>query len=123
MSFTGGRFLVRVSQIFVPIALQNLTFVPPANLFNCRTVVYDSVTGLDGFEPWLSKLESHIDLAMLTAIAKDIPPEWHGSETELLALLERLDRRRTRVRDMLLATRRLARKPFPNWIFANAANA
>jgi hypothetical protein len=56
--------------------------------------VYDSITGLDDFRPWLDIVESWSDLHELTKLAGRIPPEWYSSETHALkSLLHRLVRR------------------------------
>jgi len=81
-----------------------------------RRVVYEHVRGLDDFEPWLSRLESEVDSAVLTEIAQMIPLEWYESDAQSLQqLLERLDHRRSRVRELLWDTRRAIRDAFPNW--------
>jgi hypothetical protein len=81
-----------------------------------RPEVYKHVRGLDDFEPWLGRLESRIDAAVLTEIAKTIPPEWYESNWDgLQRLLERLERRRGKVRDLLWDTWRATRYVFPNW--------
>ncbi len=67
------------------------------------------------FEPWLSRIEN---LAPETAwaIAEIIPPEWYGGDLSALeVLLERLLARRARVRELIVAFRESARRPFPNW--------
>jgi hypothetical protein len=54
--------------------------------------------------------------AVLGEIAERIPPEWYNDDYEKLAeLLLRLDQRRGRVRELILATRNSGRQPFPNW--------
>ena len=80
-----------------------------------ENTVYRGVTGWDSFEPWLSRIES---LAAETAwgIAEIIPPEWYGGDLSALeVLLERLLARRARVRELIVAFRESARRPFPNW--------
>jgi hypothetical protein len=67
-----------------------------------RTWVYDGIQGIEDFEPWLSKLEIQIDEHAIWKCAAEIPPEWYDSDTDALArLLDRLNRRRSRVRDLL----------------------
>ena len=80
-----------------------------------ENTVYRGVTGWQSFEPWLSRIEN---LAPETAwaIAEIIPPEWYGSDLSALEiLLERLLARRARVRELIVAFRESARRPFPNW--------
>jgi hypothetical protein len=81
-----------------------------------RHRVYEHVTGLESFEPWLTRVEERITKAVLGEIAEGIPPEWYDDEYEKLReLLLRLDQRRGRVREMIVATRDSGRQPFPNW--------
>jgi len=64
--------------------------------------VYKGILGLDSFEPWLGRLESEINLDVLVEATRGIPAEWYDFDAiTLLALLERLDRRRHAVRQML----------------------
>jgi hypothetical protein len=80
-----------------------------------ENTVYRGITGWDSFEPWLSRIEN---LAEETAwaIAETIPPEWYGGDLNALeVLLDRLLARRGRVRELIVAFRESARRPFPNW--------
>jgi hypothetical protein len=81
-----------------------------------RHRVYDGVAGMEAFEPWLARLENRITERVLGEEAAQIPPEWYGGDwDELERLLERLYRRRERVRELLLSARNSGRDPFPNW--------
>ena len=81
-----------------------------------RHRVYQSVAGMDAFEPWLDRLEKRITEAMLGEEAEHIPPEWYQDDWDALArLLERLYARRKRVRELILSARNSNRDPFPNW--------
>ncbi len=81
-----------------------------------RQRVYDSVRSLDSFEPWLARLEERITPDALDSAAKQIPPEWYGFDMDALyALLERLDRRRVRVREQIEGAKNSSRQPFSNW--------
>ena len=81
-----------------------------------RHRVYESVLGLESFEPWLARLETQITDRVLGEEAAQIPPEWYGGDwTALEELLERLHRRRGRVRELLVSARNTGRDPFPNW--------
>jgi len=78
--------------------------------------VYERVTGLDSFEPWLGRLENRITRAALGEAAEQIPPEWYQDDAAALEeLLERLYQRRERVRELLVSARDSNRIPFPNW--------
>lgn len=81
-----------------------------------RRCVYKQVRGLDDFEPWLAKLEFEINEGVLLDIGKSIPPEWYDSDWDSLQrLLEQLDRRRGKVRELLWSARKARREAFPNW--------
>jgi len=89
---------------------------PRRNLYD-RKVVYEQVTGIETFKPWLDVIESQIDAKLLLEIAKAIPPEWYEFDSESLhRLLEQLDSRRGRVRELLWAVRESAPLAFPKWI-------
>lgn len=78
-----------------------------------RKVVYEAVCGWQSFEPWLSRIES-FDLLTLWEIAADVPPEWDAPET-LFQLVERIEARRNRVRDLIAAVRQSPHNPFGAW--------
>jgi hypothetical protein len=81
-----------------------------------RHRVYASVSGIDSFEPWLSRIESRMGEAALDEIQSEIPPEWYDDDAEALErLLEHLWRRRPLVRELLISTRTSSAQPFPNW--------
>ncbi|SRR5216683_1306342 len=89
---------------------------PRRNLYD-RKVVYEQVTGIETFKPWLDVIESQIDAKLLLEIAKAIPPEWYEFDSESLRrLLEQLDSRRGRVRELLWAVRESTPLAFPKWI-------
>lgn len=86
----------------------------------CQHAVYRQVHGIDDFEPWLTKLESEIGMKVLLEIAETVPPEWYEFDSEALhRLLERLDARRCRVRELLFSSRRASPSAFPNWAEQN----
>jgi hypothetical protein len=81
-----------------------------------RHRVYESVRGMESFEPWLDRLERSLTESVLDEIASEIPPEWYNFETDALyQLLEQLCRRRKRVPELLLEAKKSYRQPFPNW--------
>jgi len=81
-----------------------------------RQRVYDGVTGMGSFEPWLERLSSRITETLLDDLSKQIPPEWYADDQEALyGLMERLLRRKSRVPELLLSARNSIRQPFPNW--------
>jgi HipA-like kinase len=80
-----------------------------------RNHVYQSVAGLDSFEPLLSYIEE-VDLASLCNIAHEIPAIWYENNTEAMCcLLKTLHKRRSLVRQLITAFRDSSRIPFPNW--------
>jgi len=81
-----------------------------------RHRVYDSVRGIDSFEPWLTRVETRIDESVLWEIAGEIPPDWYGSDMDALEqMLAQLLRRRTRLRDLIVQAWKSSAQPFPNW--------
>jgi hypothetical protein len=81
-----------------------------------RNAVYDGITGMDSFAPWLERLEQKITERMLDELAKGIPPEWYDHDRDALSrLLEQLQRRRQRVSELLMSARNSNRQPFPHW--------
>jgi hypothetical protein len=81
-----------------------------------RHRVYAQVTGIESFEPWLGRVEQRMTKAVVGEIADQIPPEWYNDEYEQLnQLVLRLEQRRLRVRELLLAARDSGRQPFANW--------
>lgn len=80
-----------------------------------RNIVYEAVTGWHSFEPWLTRIEG-FNPDSLERISQRIPPEWmSGKLSDLSFLLERLAKRRSRVRDLIYSFRASSRSPFPNW--------
>jgi hypothetical protein len=80
-----------------------------------RRLVYESVTSLDDFQPWLEQVVNFPEEVMDQAW-KRIPPDWvEGEEDDLDRLLEQLFERRKRVPDLLAACREARADPFPNW--------
>lgn len=80
-----------------------------------RHRVYESVRGMASFDPWLERLQ-RFSPSVLDEISREMPPEWYDcDQNALYGLLERLDRRRGRVPDLILAAKDSYRQPFPNW--------
>lgn len=81
-----------------------------------RHRVYAAITGIESFEPWLSRIEGHIAEPALDEIQSEIPPEWYDDDADAMtALLEQLWRRRALVRDLVISTWKSSAQPFPNW--------
>jgi hypothetical protein len=80
-----------------------------------RKLVYDGVTSLDDFQPWLDRVV-HFPEEVMDQAYKQIPPEWlDGEERPLEQLLSKLLRRRKRVHDLIDDCRKSRLNPFPNW--------
>ena len=78
-----------------------------------RNAVYQSITGWDAFEPWLSRIERFPE-ARLHAIIAAIPPEW-ATSGDLNRLQAAILDRRCKVRDLIESVRLSPRAPFQNW--------
>ena len=78
-----------------------------------RRCVYQDVRGWQSFEPWLSRIE-FFDLLTLREIAADVPPEWVEPD-RLAQLVECIDARRNRVRELIAAVRQSQHNPFGAW--------
>lgn len=81
-----------------------------------RHRVYESVRGIESFEPWLARIESKITETVLDEIYSEIPPEWMGFDHDALEkMLEHLLRRRKLVRELIVSAWKSSAQPFPNW--------
>jgi hypothetical protein len=81
-----------------------------------RHRVYEHVTGMDSFEPWLGRVEQRVTKESIGEMAEEIPPEWYDYDVEgLERLVGHLDKRRARVRELIVQARDSSRQPFPNW--------
>jgi hypothetical protein len=86
-----------------------------ARNFYPRRVVYESVRGLDSFEPFLSAIEN-LPASQLRASARAIPSQWCGDDPrKVYWLAEELFERRKKVRQALIDAKNAEPKPFPNW--------
>jgi hypothetical protein len=82
-----------------------------------RNRVYEGVTGLESFAPWLERLEKQMNERALDEITKQIPPAWYGDDFDaVLRLCDQLLRRRARVKELILDAKKSNRQPFPNWV-------
>ena len=80
-----------------------------------RKLVYDGVTSLRDFEPWLDQVV-HFPEEVIDQAWKTIPPDWvEGEEDALVRLLEQLFERRSRVPALVESCRGSNVNPFPNW--------
>jgi hypothetical protein len=82
-----------------------------------RNRVYEGVTGMESFAPWLEQLEKQITEGVFEEITREIPPAWYDDDLDALTRLsEQLLQRRLRVEELIVAARKSNRHPFPNWI-------
>jgi hypothetical protein len=81
-----------------------------------RPVVYRSVKGIDAFEPWLSRVEDFPE-EIFDRILRETPDAWLAGDdrNQLEKLLEKLLRRRKKVRDLVGGCRGGRVNPFENW--------
>jgi hypothetical protein len=88
----------------------------PLHSLYANRCVYESVIGIEAFDPWLDRLESGLTLSTLYDVATHVPSEWYGEDHEAWeGLIERLYVRRTRVRELIWSARNAVRDAFPNW--------
>jgi hypothetical protein len=81
-----------------------------------RNDVYREIAGWNSFEPWLTRMETMPEETVWEA-AGDVPPEWYGGDlSEMEALVEKLLKRRSRIRELIEAFGKSDRKPFPKWV-------
>jgi hypothetical protein len=80
-----------------------------------RNDVYREIAGWESFEPWLTRLET-LAAETVWAAANQVPPEWYGGDlSEMESLVEKLLKRRSRIRELIEGFGKSDRKPFPNW--------
>jgi hypothetical protein len=81
-----------------------------------RNRVYEGVTGMESFAPWIDRVQNRVTERVLDEITREIPPAWYEDDYDaVVRLIEQLHRRRKRVPDLLLESKRSSRHPFPNW--------
>jgi hypothetical protein len=87
----------------------------PLNGLYFRTSVYEEVTSLDSFQPWLDMV-TNFPIEVIDAAWKEIPREWLAEdEDELERLLEGLLKRRPKVGQLIEDVRRKRASAFPKW--------
>ncbi|MDQ6677962.1 MAG: hypothetical protein M3Z09_11760 [Acidobacteriota bacterium] len=80
-----------------------------------RRAVYDRITSIAGFQPWLDRV-THFPEHVIDQAFRQIPPQWTaGEEGDLERLLEKLLRRCKRVPDLINDARLAKTNPFANW--------
>jgi hypothetical protein len=80
-----------------------------------RRLVYELVTGLESFEPYLSRIEN-LTRGDLEGCTHGIPPDWCQPDPEQLAqLIETLYSRRRNLRQAIVDAKNSPLAPFPRW--------
>lgn len=80
-----------------------------------RHRVYETVRGIDSFEPWLARIE-RMDSEAIGEMADEIPPEWYNSAYEALEkMVEHLARRGRLVPELIVSAWKSSAQPFSNW--------
>lgn len=80
-----------------------------------RRLVYESVRGLQSFEPYLSRIEN-IEASELETCLREVPREWCGDDPDQISrLAEQLYQRRRQLRQLIIDAKRSSLRPFPNW--------
>jgi len=81
-----------------------------------RSRVYEGVTGMDSFAPWLGRLEKRITEKVLAELAEEIPPAWYEDDYDaMVRVLEQLFRRKRRVEELIWSAKSSNRQPFVSW--------
>jgi len=87
----------------------------PLNGLYFRTSVYEEVTSLDSFQPWLDMV-ANFPVEVIDSAWKEIPREWLDQDEEALEqLLESLLKRRHKVTQLIQDVRHKRASAFPNW--------
>jgi hypothetical protein len=80
-----------------------------------QRLVYDSVTSLESFEPFLSRIKN-LQLANIEACVADIPSEWCSPDPgELKPLVRRLHARGKRIAELIIDAKRYSHH-FRHWV-------
>ena len=82
-----------------------------------RNRVYEGVTGMESFTPWLERLEKQMTERAVDDLTRQIPPDWYEDDMDaVMRLSEQLLRRRSRVPELIVSAKQSNRQPFPNWL-------
>lgn len=80
-----------------------------------RNEVYESVSGWNSFEPWLTRIEE-MDDAVIWKLTREIPTAWYNEDSDALQRLgQELIGRKRIVRALIDEFRMSPRRPFPLW--------
>lgn len=87
---------------------------PPQGIY-FRHAVYQNVTSIGSFEPWLTQIAG-FPVEVLDEAIRSIPPAWVEHDAEALEeLVEKLWRRRDRVTTLVHNTWKSSVNPFQSW--------
>jgi len=87
----------------------------PAPCVNISPHAYAQMTGMEDVDPWVTKIQA-LEGDVFSSLVAGVPEQWIGSDGPALTkLLQRLNFRRGRVRNLFLALFRTQRRFFPNW--------
>jgi len=93
----------------------------PGNGIYFPTRVYDAITNLADFEPWIYRLQIAMTRDVLETFSEDIPKEWFpGAEELLQSLIPELEGRLVRIHEMLRRTHAHSPRCFRGWISHNS---
>jgi hypothetical protein len=82
-----------------------------------RSAAYEGYSSFEVFEPWLDRLENHVDATCIHLAGDRLPQEWYGKDASAFSyLLDKLDHRRKNVRDLLWTLLKASPRSFPNWV-------
>jgi hypothetical protein len=56
----------------------------PLRGLHARHCVYQSVRGIESFEPWLGRVEERLTESLVEEIYSEIPPEWYEFDPDAL---------------------------------------
>lgn len=80
------------------------------------TYVYKTISGINSFEPWLTRLETKINRETIAQALERVPAEWYRREvTPLRDVLGQLEKRRAEVRHQVLSLIHSSCRLFPSW--------
>lgn len=88
----------------------------PSDRIYVKRELYESVHGIEAFEPWLNWLENQLTFNLLREEAERVPSEWYEGDCESwMRLVRCLYARRTCVRELIRRAQNNTPNPFPNW--------
>jgi hypothetical protein len=81
-----------------------------------RRLVYENVTGMESFEPYLFRIEN-VTAGELEECTRGIPEQWcEPDPDQLVRLIDVLYARRRTLRQAVVDAKNSSLSPFPNWV-------